>query len=252
MASLEFMDANQLDYSPIRRAGVIGDVHAEDERLAGALEWLSGQDVDVILCTGDVADGVGCVNTACSLLRDADVLTVAGNHDRWLLQDRVRHVADAHFLADLDDESRDYLTALPRLRTLNTVAGPLLLCHGVVENDLAKVWPGTERSPIERSTEMDDLVAASTHRFVVNGHMHYRVLIDFEGVVLVNAGTIRGPFSGVTVIDFEGDFAAAYERDGNGRAHRVAEHELTRNGERRIWRDTQEFDGFWQPVTLHP
>jgi predicted phosphodiesterase len=246
------MEASQANRAPIRRAGVIGDVHAEDERLAGALEWLSGQDVDVILCTGDVADGLGCINRACRQLREADVLTVAGNHDRWLLQDRVRHVVDAHLLTDLDDESRDYLAALPRSRTLDTVAGPLLLCHGVVENDLAKVWPGTERSPIERSKEMDALVAAGSHRFVVNGHMHYRVLIDFESVILVNAGTLRGPFSGVTVVDFEGDYVAAYEPDGTGRAQRVAERELTRNEERRIWRDTQEFDGTWQPVTLHP
>ena len=246
------MKARDPETAPIRRAGVIGDVHAEDVRLAGALDWLSGQSVDVILCTGDIADGLGCINTTCRLLKDAEVLTVAGNHDRWLLRNRVRHVADAHHLTDLDDESQEYLSGLPRSRTLDTVAGPLLLCHGVLENDLAKVWPGTQRSPIERSTEMDGLVAAATHRFVINGHMHYRVLIDFEAVVLVNAGTLRGPFSGVSVVDFEGDVVAAYERDGAGRAQRVAEHELTRNEDRRIWRDTQEFDGSWQPVTLHP
>lgn len=246
------MNVVEPDLGPIRRAGVIGDVHAEDFRLAGALDWLGAQDVDVILCTGDVADGSGCINTACSLLQDAGVKTVAGNHDRWLLQNRVRHVAQAHHLQDLDDQSQDFLSGLPRARTLETVAGPLLLCHGVLENDLAKVWPGTKRSPIERSKEMDGLVAAGTHRFVVNGHMHYRVLIDFESVILVNAGTLRGPFSGVSVLDFEGDVVAAYERDDAGRARRVAEHELTRNEGRRIWRDTQEFDGSWQPVTLHP
>jgi predicted phosphodiesterase len=238
--------------SPLRRLGLIGDVHGEHLRLADALEWFAGESVDAIVCTGDVADGAGCINACCKLLAQGDVITVAGNHDRWLLQDRVRNVPDAHRLADLDDASRSFLETLPQVVSLQTVAGELILCHGVLDNDLGKVWPGTERSPIERSAEMDDLLAAGSHRFFINGHMHYRVLIDFHGLVMLNAGTLRGPFSGVSLVDFEADWVSAHEPGANGQPQRVAEHRLADSANRRVWQDTQEFDGTWRPVTLHP
>ena len=189
--------------------------------------------------------------TCCDLLRQADVVTVAGNHDRWLLQDRVRHLPDAHQLTDLKDGSRSFLEGLPRAVSLPTVAGELVLCHGVLDNDLAKVWPGTERLPVERSAELDELLAAGSHRFFINGHMHYRVLIDFHNLVMINGGTLRGRFSGVSLVDFGADWVSAYEPGPDGRNARVAEHTLADHASRRVWRDTQEFDGTWQPVTLH-
>ena len=39
---------------PARRIGVIGDVHSEHERLETALDWFAGQNVDGVICTGDV------------------------------------------------------------------------------------------------------------------------------------------------------------------------------------------------------
>jgi len=237
--------------TPLRRLGLIGDVHGEHERLAHALDWFAGENLDAIVCTGDVADGTGCINACCELLTQAEVMTVSGNHDRWLLQDRVRHLPEAHQLVDLDDTSRDFLTGLARVISLPTVAGSLLLCHGVLRNDLAKVWPGTERSPIERSIEMDQLLAEGSHSFLINGHMHYRVLIDFRNLVMINAGTLRGRFSGISVVDFESGWVSAHEPGPDGRPAKVAEHSLTSNTQRRVWHDTQEFDGAWRPVTLH-
>ncbi len=146
----------------IRRVGVIGDLHAEDRRLVRVLDWLAGASVDAIVCTGDIADGRGCVDFSCALLEQARAIVVAGNHDRWLLQDRVRHVPEAHRLEALHERSVDYLSALPRSVELETVMGRLLLCHGVGDNDLGKVWPGTARSPIERSNELDAICSSFT------------------------------------------------------------------------------------------
>jgi predicted phosphodiesterase len=235
----------------IRRLGVIGDVHGEHQRLEAALEWLAGQRVDAMVCTGDIADGRGCINRSCTLLRQAEVVTVAGNHDRWLLQDRVRHVAEAHGIGELDADNLAFMQALPRTHSLDTVAGPLLLCHGVGSNDLGKVWPGTARSRIERSGELDDLLAASKFRFVVNGHMHFRVLIDFERLLLINAGTLKGDRAGISVVDFEVGTVTAFDVEAGRTPRPVMQHALGPGDERRVWRDTGEFDGAWQPVLLY-
>ncbi|MBX3706290.1 MAG: metallophosphoesterase family protein [Pseudomonadales bacterium] len=235
----------------IRRLAVLGDLHAEDVRCARVLEWLAGIDVDGVICTGDVADGGGCVDASCDLLVDANVTTVAGNHDRWLLEDRVRHVPQAHQLSALAPRTIEYLAALPRTVELDTVAGKLLLCHGIGDNDLGKVWPGTARSRVERSPALDGLLEAGRHRFLVNGHLHYRVLIDFPGMLLLNAGTLKGEHAGFSIMDFVGDCVSAFGFDPNGRPCRLVEHSLTPSTGRRIWRDTRAFDGSWQPLTLY-
>ncbi len=235
----------------IRRLGVIGDLHGEHHRLAVTLEWLSGQRLDALICTGDVADGRGCINQSCRLLRQAEVITVAGNHDRWLLEDRVRHVADAHRLEELSDDNRAFLQSLPRTRTMDTSKGNLLLCHGIGDNDLGKVWPGTARSRVDRSDELDRLIATGQYRFLVNGHLHYRVIIDFHDLLLVNAGTLKGPYPGVSIMDFEGDVVTAYEAGDSGRPRRVREHAMLNAATRRCFRSTADFDGDWDPVTLY-
>jgi len=241
---------NKLGSDLINRLGVIGDVHGEQWRLGRALEWLHGQRVDAIVCTGDVADGRGSINECCDLLSKAEVTTVAGNHDRWLLENRVRHLSDAHCAAELSTASREFLGGLARQETLETTLGPLLLCHGVADNDLAKVWPGTAQSDVRRNPQLDRILQSSEYRLLINGHMHFRVLIDFNDLLLVNAGTLKGERSGVCVIDFEGSAISAFEIGDEGVAKQVSGHALE-SGQRRVWRDTQEFDGSWTPVALY-
>lgn len=234
----------------IRRLAVIGDLHGEHDRLARALEWLHGQRLDAIVCTGDVADGRGCINLCCDLLRAAEVATVAGNHDRWLLDDRVRHIPDAHARSELSAQSREFLAGLPRQIECRTVLGRLLLCHGVADNDLAKVWPGTEKTASQSNADLDRLLEDGQYRFLINGHMHFRVLIDFSNLLLLNAGTLKGERGGISVVDFAGGVVAAFEVGDAGAPERVSEYALDAE-RRRVWRDTQEFDSNWTPAMLY-
>lgn len=235
--------------SPIRRLGVLGDVHGEHGRLAAALDWLADQNLDTVICTGDLADGPGSIDRCCDMLRAAGVLTVAGNHDRWMLSGRVRHVADAHRLEDVDPRSAAFLRELPRTRRLDTVAGPLLLCHGIGRNDLAKVWPGTRGdASIRRSPELDAILEDGEYRFIVHGHLHYRVLIDFEQLLLMNAGTLKGEGAGVCIVDFDAGQIGAFAFDDGLDLRRRSEMPLLPGSERRIWRDTGDFNGRWQPA----
>jgi predicted phosphodiesterase len=236
---------------PIRRLGVLGDVHAEDERLEAVLDWFADQQLDAVLCTGDLADGVGCVDRCCELLRSAGVHTVAGNHDRWLLSDRVRHLPDAHRAGELAADSLTFLRDLPRTLDLDTVAGPLWLCHGIGDNDQAKVWPGT-RGPdsIRRCGVLDSVLADQHYRFIIHGHLHHRVLIDFRHALLLNAGTLKGPRAGVSIIDFEAGDLRAFELEPTNTLRPGACHTISPGSERRVWRDTADFDGAWMPVLV--
>ena len=43
----------------LRRFGLLGDIHAEDELLAVALRYLVAQELDAVLAVGDIVDGPG-------------------------------------------------------------------------------------------------------------------------------------------------------------------------------------------------
>ena len=167
----------------IKKLGVIGDVHSEHHRLEATLAHLEGLDTDAIVCTGDIVDGIGCPNESIKLLDSASVFTVRGNHDRWILEDKARHITDAHSVTELSEESLSYLTSLPSQVTLDTIRGKLLLCHGVADDDLRKVWPGTERMAIERSHLLDKIILEGEFQYLINGHMHFRTLIHFEAPI---------------------------------------------------------------------
>ena len=95
------------------KLGIIGDVHAEDIRLESSLSFLVDQGCDKIVCTGDIIDGPGCPNRSVELLKAFEVITVRGNHDRWIIENKARHVKHAHKIQDLSGSTLDYLNLLP-------------------------------------------------------------------------------------------------------------------------------------------
>ena len=133
---------------PYVRLGLIGNVHAEDEALKLVIDDLERRGVNALLCVGDIADGSGDVNRTCALLEDHRVITVAGNHNRWLLSDELRDTPGATVPRSLNARSRAFLDRLPTTLRLTTVRGQLLLCHGVGDDDMSAVKPDHLRHEI--------------------------------------------------------------------------------------------------------
>lgn len=130
-----------------RRIGMIGDIHAEHERLAIAITSVIAAGADRIVCTGDVVDGRGSADECVSILAGRDVVCVRGNHERWFLDGQT-------ICTTVTDASRRWLAALPKTSVIDTSLGRLVVCHGVGLDDMA-------------------LVVADA-RVVVAGHTHMR------------------------------------------------------------------------------
>lgn len=234
-----------------QRIGILGDVHAEDLRLKAALSFFEKSRVDLVICTGDISDGCGDINLSCRLLAENSVLCVAGNHDRWLLSDKVRSIPLAHKKSDLDIESLCFLEELASQEKIVTPIGELILCHGVLDNDLGKIWPGTEGTKIERAEPLDELLESFPPRLLINGHVHYRTIIDFNYCQVLNAGTLRGDYPAVTIIDCAAGQVDGYVISGGLSVELKRSVSLFDREYRRVWRNTQEFDGNWIPATLN-
>jgi putative phosphoesterase len=180
---------------PASALGVIGDVHGELAALEAALAWLERAGVDQLLCVGDIVDGHVDVDACCKLLAARGVLSVRGNHDRWLLDDRLRDLPDATPRNALTPPSLRFLMALPRSRSLETVAGPLLLCHGLGDDDMCGLTDDDQGYTLETNAALSELLRHGSYRYVVAGHTHRRMARRIGSITFVNAGTLHRDFN---------------------------------------------------------
>jgi predicted phosphodiesterase len=190
------------------RLGLIGDVHAEDERLHVAITALMAERVDRILCSGDLVDGHGDVDRACALIKAHQVITVRGNHDRWIRDDDMRTLPNAHVMTKLAPESIEVLKALPSTLTLDLPLGKLLLCHGTGSNDMRKLGPDDSGYAISANDDLLKVLFDPSVAFMVCGHTHVPMVRRFErgsgkpALLVVNAGTLaREDKPGFAILD---------------------------------------------------
>ncbi len=190
------------------RLGLIGDVHAEDRRLAVTLDAFRRERVDGILCTGDLADGEADINTTCALLRASNAYVIRGNHDRWIREDTMRNLPHAHRMTELAIETVTFLKSLPVTIVLDVPGGKLLLCHGVGENDMQRLVPDDHGYAIASNDALLKVLFDPTIRIMVGGHTHVPMVRRFERgpgkppLVVVNPGTLaRHDKPGFAILD---------------------------------------------------
>lgn len=174
----------------LERVGLLGDLHTEDRALERALDTLHREGVDAVLCVGDVADGPGDLDRTCALLQGAGVITVRGNHDRWLLAGEKRDRPGATPPEALSDASRRFLASLPPTMDLRTPRGGLHLCHGVGDDDMAALEPTTAGYGLQAIPTLRELMLRRDIHYCVGGHTHHRMIRRFQGLVFINPGTL--------------------------------------------------------------
>ena len=87
----------------------------------------------------------------------------------------------------------------------------------------------------ERGKELDDnealqaLIRSARYRFVLNGHTHKAGVLDIEGIIFINAGTLRRDrFPCCSVIDFERSEAVFFDITDAGPIPERTRHPLVR------------------------
>jgi putative phosphoesterase len=215
----------------IRRFAAIGDIHAEDEHLAAALKKISQLDVDAILAVGDIADGPGDVERCVALLQQHNVTTVRGNHDRWVVENKMRSLPDAHLREDLSPSTVAWLSALPLVWTGESVLGPLMLCHAVGDDDMVRLQADDDASVLAENEALSR-VRASGIEVMVCGHTHRPMVRSVFGLLVVNAGTLyRRDHPSFVHVDLERGEAQLFPIDGS----RVLSPEPTRFSRDDVW-----------------
>lgn len=174
----------------LKRIGVLGDIHAEDAKLEVALDVFKRAEVERVLATGDVVDGRGDLNRCCNLLEESRVVVVKGNHERWFLEGTMRDLPDATPVHEVNEQARDVMQQWPATVTLETVVGPMLLCHGLLEDDMNRLLPDDSGYALEVNRPLQFLMKSGRYSVVINGHTHRRMVRSFGPVTIINAGTL--------------------------------------------------------------
>jgi len=85
---------------------------------------------------------------------------------------------------------------------------------------------------------------------MVNGHVHYRTMIHFESMVLINAGTLRGDHRpGFSILDCSLDQIVSYDFEPEVRP--VKTTRLAPESHHHVFQSTAQFQGGWEPLTLY-
>ena len=83
---------------------------------------------------------------------------------------------------------------------------------------MSKVAPDDFGYALEANDDLQNLVRAGVHRWILNGHSHQRMVRHFGAVTLINAGTLlRHHQPCFLELDFEAETGLVFSFDPDGR-----------------------------------
>ncbi|MFC6989849.1 metallophosphoesterase family protein [Haloplanus sp. GCM10025708] len=169
------------------QVGVVSDIHGNRIALEAVLDDMPP--VDRLVCAGDVV-GYNPWPAACvAAVRDREIPTVMGNHDRAVASDtgfRFNSMASAGVeftRRRLADDALAWLADLPAERT--AVDGRVKLVHGHPDDPDRYTYPD-EFSP--RMLDGEDVL--------VTGHTHVQGHRVFDEGIVMNPGSVGQPRDG--------------------------------------------------------
>ena len=176
---------------------VIADIHGNSDALAAVLADIDAQRIETIINLGDHLSGPLAAGETADMLIARDMISIRGNHDRWLVEQTIDELSRSDRAAreQIDETHLEWLRSLPATRTL--ADGRIFACHATPTSD-TRYWMETvtengdvilqSRAAIEAEAEE---ISAS---LLLCGHTHMpRILRLSDGSLLVNPGSVGCP-----------------------------------------------------------
>ncbi|MCH7661038.1 MAG: metallophosphoesterase family protein [Euryarchaeota archaeon] len=169
------------------RVGLISDIHANRVALDAVLRDMPS--VDHLVCAGDVVGYNPWPAECVEIVRERELPTVMGNHDRAVASDtafRFNAMAKAgveHSRRELSDNQLGWLAGLPEERTV--LDGNVKIVHGHPDD------PDHYTYPDEFSPELFD-----NEVLLVLGHTHVQAHATYEEGIVCNPGAVGQPRDG--------------------------------------------------------
>ncbi len=195
----------RIDLSP-RKVGVFSDIHGNYPALRRVLEVLDREQVDALVCCGDVVGYGANPNECVQILRERGIPTIAGNHDYAALGridityfNEIAKRSIGWTKTALQPENEDFLRDLP----MTIEAGDMLFVHSSPkspENWNYVLTLGDARQSFKHFGQRVCFIGHSHTPFVVENHEGNLVCPTTPAVdlqegrqYLVNVGSVGQP-----------------------------------------------------------
>jgi len=181
------------------RIGLISDVHSSPVALAEALRIFADQQVDDIICAGDIAGYYDSLLPTVRLLVKANCKTIVGNHDQtWLEQNTANHDNDDASADRGPDNSeiRSYLQQLPQTLELSIEGKRLFVVHANPPSEQhggIKLRDRYGNINAERKADWTQSLVDFEHDVLIVGHTHQVYAEQLGRVLVINPGSV--PFN---------------------------------------------------------
>ncbi|QLD85879.1 metallophosphoesterase family protein [Natronomonas halophila] len=166
------------------QVGVISDIHANRVALDAVLDDMP--EVDALVCAGDVVGYNPWPGDCVDAMRERDVPTIMGNHDRSVVTgtgypgNRMADAGVHHAIDELDDDQMAWLRSLPEERTC--FDGRMKIVHGHPDDPNRYTHPGLFSEDL-----LDD------EDVLVMGHTHVQHYEVYDDGVVMNPGSVGQP-----------------------------------------------------------
>ena len=170
---------------------LISDIHGNLPALKVVLEKI--EDVDTILCAGDLVGYNPWPNEVIWEIRKRNIPCIRGNHDRAVIYDDYSRfnpyaaTAASWTRAQLTEENMKYLYSLKDNLILEIEDKRIAVHHGAPFDEDHYIYP-------EEATE--DLLNYDKADILVLGHTHVPFVSVFDSGVIINPGSVGQPRDG--------------------------------------------------------
>ncbi len=175
---------------------LISDIHGNTRALDAVLADLESRQIQTVLNLGDTVYGPLDPAGTARLLMSRDFITVSGNQDRTIIENRDKDTdipTLKYVLGELDNRALDWLESLPK--TL-VVQDDIFLCHGTPGKDDCYLIEniGPNGVSLKSMAELESELASVKQHLIVCGHSHVpRTVYTGSRKMIINAGSVGLP-----------------------------------------------------------
>lgn len=178
------------------RFAAIADIHGNCLALEAVLADIAGMGIIDIVNLGDHLSGPLEAGRTADLLLRLDMVSVSGNHDRYLIEHARgdMHSWEADAFDQLGDEHLEWLRALPFQRVWRD---EVYLCHATPQDDNRYWLEGVTPDGVLHLKPLEEIAALAdgvSQPLILCGHSHIpRAVRLGDGRMIVNPGSVGCP-----------------------------------------------------------
>lgn len=177
------------------RIAFISDIHGNLHALELVLADLQQNQVDQIICLGDIASLGPQPREVIARLRELEIPIILGNHETYLLNPQLteKHhpwlrAAELWCLTQLTVNDLDFLRSFPSQLSFTLNPDTTLLCyHGSPRSNEELIYP------ITPSETLNEILAGQAAQVLIGGHTHVQMMRQHKGMMLLNPGSVGMP-----------------------------------------------------------